>query len=166
MKKRFWFMAGVVCVVLFIQAKNAVFIDYKVEGISMKPTFQEGNELMVNKFSHRFKTIRRFDIVLFKGPEKKVLIKRVIGLPGESIQYRDDKLYVNGKQVKEPFLKSLKSVSAGSHVTGDFTLKEEIGKDAVPKGQYFVIGDNRIYSFDSRHFGPVKDKDIVGVISD
>lgn len=51
-------------------------------------------------------------------------------------------------------------------MTGDFTLKEAIGKDAVPKGQYFVIGDNRIYSFDSRHFGPVKDKDIVGVISD
>lgn len=67
MKKRFWFIAGVLIVVLAIQLKNAIFIDYKVEGISMNPTFKQGNELMVNKFSHRYKTIRRFDIVLFKG---------------------------------------------------------------------------------------------------
>ncbi|AHC41571.1 MULTISPECIES: signal peptidase I [Bacillus] len=167
MKKRFWFIAGVLIVVLAIQLKNAIFIDYKVEGISMNPTFKQGNELMVNKFSHRYKTIRRFDIVLFKGPHRKVLIKRVIGLPGESLAYREDQLYVNGKRVAEPFLKPLKSsLSAGSHVTGDYTLKETTGRKSIPKGQYFVIGDNRIYSLDSRHFGPIKDKDIVGVISE
>ncbi len=95
-----------------------------------------------------------------------MLIKRVIGLPGETIKYKDDQLYVNGKQVAEPFLKHLKSVSAGSHVTGDFTLKDVTGTSKVPKGQYFVVGDNRIYSFDSRHFGPIREKMIVGVISD
>ncbi len=51
-------------------------------------------------------------------------------------------------------------------MTGDYTLKETTGRKSIPKGQYFVIGDNRIYSLDSRHFGPIKDKDIVGVISE
>ena len=107
-------IAGVLLVIVVgIQVKNAVFIEYKVEGVSMNPTFQEGNELLINRFAHRFKTISRFDIVLFKGPDKDIFIKRVIGLPGETLRYEDDQLYINEEKIKEPYLDDLKAVTAG-----------------------------------------------------
>ena len=122
-------IAGVLLVIVVgIQVKNAVFIEYKVEGVSMNPTFQEGNELLINRFAHRFKTISRFDIVLFKGPDKDIFIKRVIGLPGETLRYEDDQLYINEEKIKEPYLDDLKAVTAGGDLTGDFTLQEVTGK--------------------------------------
>ncbi|MGG3573387.1 signal peptidase I [Bacillus gobiensis] len=166
MKKKFWVIAGVACLVLGIQVKNVVFIEYKVEGISMNPTFQEGNELVINKYAHHFKTIKRFDILLFNGPENNVYIKRVIGLPGDTIEYDKDQLYVDGKPVNEPFLKDLKTVNQGYPLTGDFTLKEVTGEKEVPENRYFVMGDNRIHSFDSRHFGFISNRDVVGIVSD
>ncbi|NPC92114.1 signal peptidase I [Bacillus sp. WMMC1349] len=165
MKKRFLVIAGLVVIILGFQVKNIVFIDYTVEGVSMNPTFQEGNKLLINKFAHHFKTVSRFDILLFKGPEKSVFIKRVIGLPGETVKYEDDQLYINGRPVKEPYLDDLKSVTAGD-LTGDFTLKEITGEEKVPENQYFVLGDNRIHSNDSRHFGFVSEDDIVGIVTE
>ncbi|MFN2747020.1 MULTISPECIES: signal peptidase I [Bacillus] len=166
MKKRFWVIAGVLFIIIGIQVKNAVFIEYKVEGVSMNPTFQEGNKLLINRFAHHFQTIGRFDIVLFKGPEKDIFIKRVIGLPGETLRYEDDQLYINEKKIKEPYLDDLKAVTAGGDLTGDFTLKEVTGEEKIPANHYFVLGDNRIHSNDSRHFGFVSDKDIVGIVAE
>lgn len=93
-------IAAVLLIVLGIQVKNAIFIEYKVEGVSMNPTFQEGNTLLINRFAHHFQTINRFDILLFKGPEKDVFIKRIIGLPGETLKYEDDQLFINNKYGK------------------------------------------------------------------
>ncbi|MDI3409655.1 signal peptidase I [Bacillus sonorensis] len=166
MKKRYMVIAAVLLIVLGIQVKNAIFIEYKVEGVSMNPTFQEGNTLLINRFAHHFQTINRFDILLFKGPEKDVFIKRIIGLPGETLKYEDDQLFINNKPIKEPYLDELKAVTAGGDLTGDFTLEEVTGEKKVPANHYFVLGDNRIHSYDSRHFGFVSDRDIVGIVTE
>ena len=80
---------------------------------------------------------------------REYIIKRIIGLPGETIEYKDNQLYVNGKKMKENY---------GSDITEDFSVK-------VGKGSYFVLGDNRTNSMDSRYFGSFKKKDIIGKTS-
>ncbi|WP_044893261.1 signal peptidase I [Bacillus alveayuensis] len=146
--------------------KNMVFAEYQVEGDSMQPTLKKGQEFSVNKWSYSFRKIKRFDIVVFHlEKEEPVFVKRVIGLPGESIKYENDQLFVNGKKVEEPFLKKNKKNLFGSQLTGDFTLEEVTGKKKVPKGYIFVIGDNRLNSRDSRHFGFVKMNDVIGKVN-
>ncbi|MGG3926745.1 signal peptidase I [Metabacillus fastidiosus] len=150
-----------ICIILFV--KNMIFLEYKVEGVSMEPTYEEGNLLSINTMSHHILPIERFDVVVFHGPNKNDdYIKRVIGLPGDEISYNDDQLYINGKPVNEPYLTK-------EHVgmlTGDFTLEEKIGKEKIPDGYFFVIGDNRIKSYDSRHFGLIKIEDVVGKVTE
>ncbi|APJ10376.1 signal peptidase [Bacillus safensis] len=164
MKKKplLWLMI-ITCIVLLFQVKNFMFVKYKVEGVSMDPTFTDGTELLINKFSPKLTKISRFDYVLFHGPKNQILIKRVIGLPGESIKYVDDQLFVNGEKWKEPYLKEQKKHKMGNVLTGDFQLKAITGQDKIKKNHYFVIGDNRIHSFDSRHFGTISKDQVVGV---
>jgi signal peptidase I len=89
----------------------------------------------------------------------------VIGLPGDEIYYKDDQLYVNNKAVNEPFL-PLKDNSNVTKLTGNFTLEEITNDTKIPKGYIFVIGDNRLQSRDSRHFGLVKMDDVIGTAGD
>ncbi|MFS0656003.1 signal peptidase I [Bacillus sp. 179-C3.3 HS] len=161
-KPLLWLMM-IIGIVLFFQVKNVIFVTYKVEGISMDPTFSDGTELLVNKFSPKLSNIHRFDYVLFHGPNQNILIKRVIGLPGETIKYEDDQLFVNGAKWKEPFLKEQKKHKMGNVLTGDFQLEAITGHDQIQENHFFVIGDNRIHSFDSRHFGTISKDQIVGV---
>lgn len=127
----------------------------------MMPTLRDGNLLIVNKFGG----IQRFDIIVFHANKQEDYVKRVIGLPGDRIAYKNDVLYVNGKPVKEPYLKSHKRKLIDGKLTGDFTLEEVTGKKTVPKGCVFVLGDNRLSSWDSRHFGFVKMNQIVGKVN-
>lgn len=160
-------IAGIVTSALLstVLIKNIAFAEYTVDGVSMQPTLKEGHHFYINKLTNRFNKIERFDIVVFHMPgEKQALVKRVIGLPGEKIEYRDDKLYVNGKYVPEPFLKKNKEKVYGNPITGNFTLKEITGKETVPEKCIFVIGDNRLNSRDSRHFGFVHEKNVIGEV--
>ena len=135
----------VLVIILVILIKRFVVTPIRVIGDSMYDTLHDGDIMILNIVGYRFSDIERFDIVVVdKGTEP--LIKRVIGLPGETIEYKDNQLYVNGKKVKENY---------GSDVTEDFTVK-------IPKGSYFVMGDNRTNSMDSRYYGPFKKKDILG----
>ncbi|MCM3161931.1 MULTISPECIES: signal peptidase I [Bacillaceae] len=161
-KRKIAFTAVGVCLTAII-VKNLIFVEYKVEGVSMQPTYEEGRLLSINKLSLYFSSLKRFDVVVFQLPNSDdIYVKRVIGLPGDELHYKDDQLYVNGKAVNEPFL-SPEDLDVTKQ-TGNFTLEDIIDKGTIPKGYIFVIGDNRIQSRDSRHFGLVKMDDVIGIV--
>ena len=125
-----------------------------VDGKSMYPTLDNNNVVILNKIDYRLSNINRFDVVVIKL-EKEKLIKRVIGLPGEHVEYKDGNLYVDGFMVDEDF----------NHAdTNDFKL-ESIGYLKIPGDKYFVVGDNRMNSTDSRVLGLIDKEDILGSVS-
>ena len=123
----------------------------QVVGTSMNNTLDNGDMVLLYKAGYKISDIERFDVVSFYYDETKYLIKRVIGLPGEHIAYKNNQLYVNGEYVEEH----------RDFVTEDFDLTE-LGYDVIPEGYYFVLGDNRENSMDSREIGLVKKDDIIG----
>ena len=136
----------VILVVIFI--KIFVFSPIRVNGASMNPTLNDKDIMILDEISYRFSEIERFNIVVVKE-ENEYLIKRIIGLPGEKIEYKDNKLYIDGKYVKEDF----------KHMeTMDFSTT--LGED-----EYFIMGDNRTNSTDSRLFGPISRDEIIGKTS-
>ncbi|WP_242704299.1 signal peptidase I [Candidatus Enterococcus ferrettii] len=124
---------------------------YSVSGESMNPTFKEQEVIQI--ISHR--KPKRFDVVVLHPPEnpKGLYLKRIIGLPNERIIYRDGQLYVNKKLVSDEFAKE----------TEDFNWNE-FSRDKIPEGYYFILGDNRAISKDSRHFGLITEEQILGVV--
>jgi len=160
-----WIKAFSIGIIIFVIIRAFFFSNYVVEGESMMPTLQDGNKLVVNKMGYKMAGFHHFDVIVFHANEKDDYVKRVIGVPGDKIEYRDDHLYINGKKYEEPFLNEYrKQVSAG-RLTGDFTLKEITGKKVVPEGKLFVLGDNRLGSWDSRHFGFISIDQVVGKVS-
>ena len=94
---------------------------------------------------------------------RKDYIKRVIGLPGDTVEYKDDQLYINGKPYDEPYLDQYKSELTEGTLTQDFTLQDvDPTLEVIPEGYVFVMGDNRRYSKDSRHIGIVSEEKIIG----
>ncbi|MBS5929987.1 MAG: signal peptidase I, partial [Enterococcus durans] len=139
--------------------RGFVLIPVPVEGNSMENILKQGDMVVMEKFS----TIKRFDVVVFQLADGTIYIKRVIGLPGETISYENDQLRVNGKIVKEPFLtKNIKTDHESLPYTTDFTLEELINQKKLPENSYFVLGDNRRVSKDSRSFGTISQEDILG----
>ncbi len=148
-----------------------------VQGTSMQPTLENGDRL----YSLRNKSIHRNDIVVIDAPDQpgQLYIKRVIGMPGDTVAVQDDKLYINGKETKEPYLKAsfmkqeMKTYAAQQGIdlnslkfTYDFdiaTLPSTKSK-TVPKGSYFVMGDNRLVSHDGRDFGFIKKSKVQSVV--
>lgn len=128
----------------------------QVIGPSMSPTLKSNDVVILNKFIYKFKDIKRGDIVSFNYSDTKYLIKRIIGLPGESVEIRDNKVYIGDKVLNEPYLKNIDM--------DDFSLYEDLGYQTIPKDMYFVLGDNRNNSKDSRNIevGLIKKSDIVG----
>ncbi len=139
----------VLAVVLFIKA--FIVTPIKVNGKSMYPTLDEGDVMILNKTAYYFSEPERFDIVVISMPDE-YLIKRIIGLPGEHIEYIDNTLYVNGEAIEEDF---------DHGETEDFDI-ETLGSDTVPLDSYLVLGDNRVNSLDSRELGFIKKDQLVG----
>ncbi|KON92125.1 signal peptidase I [Rossellomorea marisflavi] len=158
---REWTKALGIALILVIVIRYFLFAPIVVDGLSMTPTLHNGDRMIVSKFG----TPDRFDIVVFHAPERKDYIKRVIGLPGDKIEYKDDTLYINGKAYEEPYLKDSKVALQEGLLTDDFTLDEIIDQETVPDGEIFVMGDNRRYSKDSRHIGTVPLEEVVGITS-
>lgn len=145
--KELWIYILVIIIVILI--KIFIFTPIRVNGPSMNETLEDKDIMILDEISYRFSSIDRFDIVVVKYKNEHI-IKRVIGLPGEKVKYIDNKLYINDKYIKENF----------SHKkTNDF---DEI---VVPDGEYFVLGDNRINSVDSRIIGTIPKSKIKGKTS-
>jgi len=164
--------ALVVAIVLAIAIRGLAVQAFKIPSGSMLPTLLIGDHLLVNKFLYgvripyttvricRLRPPRRGDIVVFAYPidDSKDFIKRVIGEPGDQVQVRDKRVYVNGVQLLDPW---------GFHVDpsvvpGGFEKRDNFGPVIVPSGKYFVMGDNRDKSYDSRFWGFVEDPRIKG----
>ena len=127
----------IICVILI----RIFLIDpRRVDGGSMNTTLANGQVMILNKIVYKKNDIKRFDIVVINEGDKD-LIKRVIGLPGETIEYKNNKLYINGKETFDPY---------PSTETDDFSITD-IGHTKIPGDCYFVMGDNRANSLDSRY---------------
>lgn len=155
-----WIKTIIFALVIAFICREFIFTIVVVEGQSMEPTFENKDGVVISKIS----AIERFDVVVFKEPvEDEQYIKRVIGLPGDSVEIRDDVLYINGKSYEEPYVKRDHKINF-SKVVGDFTLKELTGNEKVPNGYLFVLGDNRLNSKDSREFGFILTHSIIGKV--
>lgn len=160
-----WLKAIVIAVLLAGGIRYFIFAPIIVDGLSMMPTLHDHDRMIVNKLAYKIGEPNRFDIIVFHAEEGKDYIKRVIGLPGDHIEYKDDTLYVNGKAYKEPYLDEYKKQLVDGPLTESFTLEEITGRKTVPKGYLFVMGDNRRFSKDSRHIGFIPMEKIVGKAS-
>lgn len=133
-----------IIILVVVLIRTFLFTPIRVSGDSMNPTLKNGDIMILNKVAK----IDRFDIVVIRSKKiNEVLIKRVIALPGETIEVNNGVIYINGKKLKDKY---------GSGVTSD------VGKMKVPEGEYFVMGDNRVVSADSRMFGTFSKKEIKG----
>lgn len=146
-----------IIVVVLAVGFSLVFRIYVAEGRwipseSMVPTLQVGDRLIIEKVTPRFTGIARGDIIVFRPPstssQKEDMIKRVIGLPGDTIVIKSGKVYINGKALNEPY--------EAEKPSADFKPYK------VPENSYFVMGDNRNDSYDSRYWGPVPADRIIG----
>ncbi len=155
----------IIAVVLALFVRTWVFQAFKIPTGSMEPNLLVGDHLIVNKmiFSPAVtgleralmprRVVRRGDVMVFKYPEEpeRDFIKRVIGLPGERLELRRKTIYINGEPLVEPYAHLSEPASESAGVTGD--LREFYGPVTVPAGQYFMMGDNRDNSQDSRYWG-------------
>ena len=163
---REYFESLVVAVILALFVRTFVFQAFKIPTGSMEPNLLVGDHLIVNKMAFApaivaaegalvpRRGIERGDVVVFKYPQEpdRDFIKRVIGLPGDRVEMHSKKVHINGKPIEEPYAYLLEAPSTGGPVRKD-DLREEYGPVTVPAGQYFMMGDNRDNSEDSRYWG-------------
>ncbi len=143
-------------ILIVVVIRVFIFDPVRVDGPSMNTTLTNGEIVILNKFEYRKKDIKRYDVVVVKVDGKQI-IKRVIGLPNETIEVKNNNVYANGKKLKNSF---------ASTKTDDFDLSQ-IGLKKIPADSYFVMGDNREVSLDSRYMevGTIKKEQILGKAS-
>lgn len=157
-----------IALALVIQA--FVVKPYRIPSESMNTTLLPGDRVLVNRLVYHFRDVHRGDIIVFHYPldTSFVFIKRVVGLPGDTLQTKGGLLYVNGKQLSEPYICKVNGVpettepgqaTSSAATAPAWSLKTPY---TVPAGNYFAMGDNRIHSDDSRTWGPVPAKDLIG----
>ena len=139
----------IVIIVVVVLIRTFIVTPVQVDGESMYPTLLDNQILILKKYDHGYD---RCDIVVFKYNNSK-LVKRVIGLHGETVSYKNNTLYINDKEIDNIKLDAY---------TYDFNLSE-LGFDKIPEGYYFVLGDNRTNSLDSRMIGLIPEDSILGV---
>ncbi len=138
----------IIIILVVVLVRTFIVTPAVVSGDSMDNTLNDGHIVFINKFKYIFSDVKRFDIVVLNNEEDNdKIIKRVIALPNEKVEYKDNKLYINDKEVKCDF-----------ELTEDFIYETK-------EDEYFVLGDNRDVSKDSRMLGNFKKEDIVGKVS-
>lgn len=141
------YLPYVIIIVVVVLIKAYIVTPVKVTGDSMDNTLLDGDIMILDKITYKSRGLKRFDIVVIRE-NNEYIIKRIIGMPGEAIKCEYGVIYINDKKLDDKY---------GKGKTGDF-LEVEIGD-----GEYFVLGDNREISLDSRRFGPVSYSDIRGI---
>lgn len=146
----------VFAVAIFLFVYLLILQPHKIKGQSMEPNFHDAEFLLTDKVTYRFNEPERGDVIVFKAPPdgKEEFIKRIIGLPGEKISVKGGSIYINDQRLDEPYLED-KSTLGGNFLSEgqEYTVKPD---------EYFVLGDNRDHSFDSRFFGPIGRDKITG----
>lgn len=145
---------GFIIIIAIVLLANIYIVSFQqVIGPSMNSNIQSGDIVVLNKIIYKFRDIKRCDVVSFEIDSKN-MVKRVIGLPGEHIEYKDNYLYIDGVKYTEDYLDE-------KMITNDFKLEDLPGNyEKIPEGMYLVLGDNRLDSMDSRDYGLVS-KDII-----
>ena len=131
----------------------------QVRGASMEPTFYSGEYILTSKITYKFRNPHRGDVIVFQSPKNPDIdyIKRIIGLPGDSVEVREGELYVNGQLLLENYISEKTNLWEGGYLQENIPI-------TVPVNMLFVMGDNRPRSSDSREFGPIPIQDIVGEV--
>lgn len=153
-----WIKALLIAIVLAVLIRTFLFAPFLVDGQSMVPNLADNERLIVNKLVYFLREPERGEILVFHATHEKDYIKRVIGLPGETIEVKDDALFINGKKHDEPYLSEIKADYHGNGMS--YTV--DFGPVEVPQGHIFVLGDNRPNSEDSRELGPIPLEMVVG----
>ncbi len=165
-----WANAGLWAVIIALFVMSFIVQAFKIPSGSMRDTLQIGDHLFVNKFIYgirilwnkenrifQFKSPNRKDIIVFEYPPEpsKDYIKRCIGLPGDTVKIEDKKVYVNGNLLKEPYVthKDPNIYSNAGYIPENLRPRDNYGPVDIPDGKYFVLGDNRDFSADSRYWG-------------
>ena len=151
-----WIKSLAIAFVIVFVVRQFLFAPVVVSGQSMEPTFESENRVVISKI-HK---LDHFDMIVFHAPgaKKEDYIKRVIGLPGDTVVMKDDRLFINGKEYDEPYIEENKEkIFQDQKLTEDFEV-------TVPEGQLFVLGDNRRNSTDSRAIGCIDEGTVVGKV--
>jgi signal peptidase I len=160
----------VVAVVIALLLRTFVIATYSIPSGSMEPTLQVGDRIVVDKLSYHLHGVDRADIVVFStpplehcaGPPVSDLVKRVIGLPGETISLSDGRVYINGKLLPEPWLPvATQNQTFAGPSAAPYSLHHAY---RIPSNDVYVMGDNRTESCDSRYWGPIAKSSIVGKV--
>lgn len=144
-------LSYVLIIIVVLLIKKYIFSPIKVNGDSMYPTLRDKDIMILNEIGYYLNGVERFDIVVVDTGNDKI-IKRIIGMPGETVRFYENKLYINDEIVEENFNHAM---------THNFELSQ-IDVEIIPEGYYFVVGDNRIDSLDSRTIGLISEKQIMG----
>lgn len=170
-------------ITLFILSRIFIWSPVKVDGHSMDPTLRDSERLIMVKTA----SIKRFDVVVASEPDAngktKLIVKRIIGMPGDTIRYENDKLYINDKNIDEPYLEEYLQAFANNKLQEEYSFSKNYQQVAqaashftldasgnsnftvsVPEGEYFLMGDDRLISLDSRRVGTFKQSAIEGKV--
>ncbi len=154
--------AYIIVIILTMLVFIYVFSFQQVIGNSMSPVLNDGDVAFLSKITYRISRVKRNDVIALKTADGKVYVKRVIGLPGESISYMDNTLYINNEPFTEKFLDE--EVNTNNFMFEDICSKEDCPNGVIPSNMYLVLGDNREDSLDSRDssLGLVPKDNIIG----
>lgn len=147
----------IISLAIIIPIRYFLVQPFFVKGASMESTFDDGDYILIDEISYRFKEPQRGDIVVFRYPEDttQFFIKRIIGLPSDTVEIKDDKVTVYDKQHTKGFVLNEPYLSSDQQTQGNMRIK-------LDSNDYFVLGDNRLRSSDSRRWGPVNRSLITG----
>lgn len=141
------FKPYIIILIVVILIRSFIITPAIVNGDSMKDTLLDNEVVLVNKISLRTSGLKRFDVVVIKSSEGTI-VKRVIALPGEKVEYKNNVLYINDKKIK----------------TQKFKNTEDFKYEKIEKNHYYVLGDNRDVSLDSRAIGTISEEEIIGKV--